>query len=199
MWSGFQAKKLNTRGQLKLDHAQNQAEPGNQAGLVPGPDPDPEENFKFFFQKFKPTTMPVQHVKGQPAASTYVREKGCLKCHTNRGTPCSYLISLCIELDIKKTNNTINIYAYHLGSFYAAFLPILFIVNHPLHLLFLDIFIISKSCLGVAVLRTSSRCRGGNCQTCFSTGQEDTKFGRHPGAGFNGVRAPRKSAQPAVD
>ena len=32
--------------------------------------------------------MPVQHVKGQPAASTYVREKGCLKKDSNRETPC---------------------------------------------------------------------------------------------------------------
>ena len=33
--------------------------------------------------------MPVQHVKGQPAASTYVREKGCVTCDTNRDTSCS--------------------------------------------------------------------------------------------------------------
>ena len=32
--------------------------------------------------------MPDHHVKGQPAASTYVREKGCLKCDTIRETPC---------------------------------------------------------------------------------------------------------------
>ena len=38
MWSGFQAKKLNTRREREL--AQNQAEPENQAGLIPGPDPD---------------------------------------------------------------------------------------------------------------------------------------------------------------
>ena len=34
MWSGFQAKKFNTRRELELDYAQNQAEPENQAGLV---------------------------------------------------------------------------------------------------------------------------------------------------------------------
>ena len=38
MWSGFQAKKLNTRGELEL--AANRAEPENQAELVPGPDPE---------------------------------------------------------------------------------------------------------------------------------------------------------------
>ena len=47
MWSGFQAKKFNTRGEHELDHAQNQAEPENQAGLVP--DSDPEENFENWF------------------------------------------------------------------------------------------------------------------------------------------------------
>ena len=40
MWSGFQAKKLNTRGELDLKLAANRAGPENQAGLVPGPDPD---------------------------------------------------------------------------------------------------------------------------------------------------------------
>ena len=34
--------------------------------------------------------MPVHHVKGQPAASTYVREKGCLTFYSNHGAPCSY-------------------------------------------------------------------------------------------------------------
>ena len=49
-----------------------QAKPENQAELVPGP--DPKKNFKFFFKKIKSTISLVQHVKGQPAASTYVRE-----------------------------------------------------------------------------------------------------------------------------
>ena len=66
----FQAKKLNTSRELEL--AANRAEPENQAGLVTGPDPDKKQNFKFFFQKIKSATMPVQHVKGQPTASTYV-------------------------------------------------------------------------------------------------------------------------------
>ena len=48
MWSDFHCQKLNTR--RELDHAQNQAERENQAGLVPGPDPDPEENFEIFFE-----------------------------------------------------------------------------------------------------------------------------------------------------
>ena len=63
--------------------------PENQAGLIPGPGPEPKKNFKFFFQKIEPKTMPIHHVKGQPAASTYVRKKGCPTCDTNRGTPCS--------------------------------------------------------------------------------------------------------------
>ena len=32
--------------------------------------------------------MPDHHVKGQPTASTYVREKGCLKNNSNRDTLC---------------------------------------------------------------------------------------------------------------
>ena len=51
MWSGFQGKKLNTRGQLKLDHAQNQAEPENQAELASGPETGKIKNFKIFFLK----------------------------------------------------------------------------------------------------------------------------------------------------
>ena len=43
----------------------------------------------FFFQQIKSAAMPVQHVKGQPAASTYVREKGGVKKYSNRDTPCS--------------------------------------------------------------------------------------------------------------
>ena len=34
--------------------------------------------------------MPVHHVKGQPAASTYVREKGGVKNPVDLWTPCSY-------------------------------------------------------------------------------------------------------------
>ena len=63
---------MNTHGEYELEHAANLAEPGNQAGVVPGPDVDRIKNFKIFFQKIKSATMPVQHVKGQPAASTYV-------------------------------------------------------------------------------------------------------------------------------
>ena len=70
---------MNKYGEFELDHAQNQAEPENQAELVPGPDPDQIKNFKFFFQKIKSATVPVKHEKGQPAALTYVREKRCLK------------------------------------------------------------------------------------------------------------------------
>ena len=80
---------MNKYGEFELDHAQNQAEPENHAGLVPGPDPEPKKNFKIFFQNIKSATMPDHHVKGQPAAPTYVREKGCLKKDSNRETPCS--------------------------------------------------------------------------------------------------------------
>ena len=68
--------------------AAKQAEPENQAELVPGPDPDKIKNFKIFFQNIKPFTLPVHHVKGQPAAPTYVRKKGCVTFDTNRDTPC---------------------------------------------------------------------------------------------------------------
>ena len=46
------------------------------------------KKFKFFFQIIKSATIPDHHVKGQPAAPTYVREKGCLKSHSNREIPC---------------------------------------------------------------------------------------------------------------
>ena len=36
----------------------------------------------------KSATMLVHHVKGQPAASTYVREKGYVTCDTNLDPPC---------------------------------------------------------------------------------------------------------------
>ena len=88
LWSGFQTEKLNIRRELELDHAQNRAEPENQAGLVRGPDPDKMKIFKNFFQKTKPATLLVQHVKGQPAASTYVREKGGVTFDTIHVTPC---------------------------------------------------------------------------------------------------------------
>ena len=48
MCSGFQAKKLNTRGELEFELAANLAEPENQAELVPGPDPDKIKEFKKF-------------------------------------------------------------------------------------------------------------------------------------------------------
>ena len=82
---------MNTCGELELYHAQNQAEPENHAGLAPGPDPDPKKKFQFFFLKIKSGTMPDHHVKGQHAASTYVREKGGVTCDTICVTPCSLL------------------------------------------------------------------------------------------------------------
>ena len=80
---------MNTHREHELELAANWAKPENQAELVPGPDPDKIKNFKIFFQKIKPKPLLVQHVKGQPAASTYIREKGGVTCYTNRGTPCS--------------------------------------------------------------------------------------------------------------
>ena len=44
---------------------------------------------KIFFQKIKSTSLLVQHIKGHPDSSTYVREKGCLTFDTIRETPCS--------------------------------------------------------------------------------------------------------------
>ena len=47
-----------------------------------------KKNFKLFSLKIKSGTMLVHQAKGQPAASTYVREKGCVKKDSNRDTPC---------------------------------------------------------------------------------------------------------------
>ena len=80
---------MNTCGELELELAANQAEPENQAGLVPGPDLDQIKIFNFSFQKIKSGTMPDHHVKGQPSTSTNVREKGGVKKDSNRETPCT--------------------------------------------------------------------------------------------------------------
>ena len=58
MCSGFQAKKVNTYGEFELDHAQNQAEPENQAGLGLGPDHEPRKILIFFFKKSNPAQCP---------------------------------------------------------------------------------------------------------------------------------------------
>ena len=79
---------MNNRKELQLELAAYQAEPENQAELVPGPDPGKIKNLKIFFQKIKSTTLLVQHIKGQPDSSTYVRKKGCVTFDTNRDTPC---------------------------------------------------------------------------------------------------------------
>ena len=60
----FQSKKLNTRKEHELELTANQAEPENQAELVPGPAPDKIKNFKIFFQKIEPKPLLVHHVKG---------------------------------------------------------------------------------------------------------------------------------------
>ena len=80
---------MNTCGELELELAANQAEPENQAGLVPGPGLDPKKNFNSNFQKIKSGTMPDHRVKGQPSTSTYVQEKGGVKKDSNRETPCT--------------------------------------------------------------------------------------------------------------
>ena len=41
--------------------------------------------------------MPNHHMKGQPATSTYVREKGGVKKDSNRETPCSIAITINIS------------------------------------------------------------------------------------------------------
>ena len=78
MWSGFQAKKLNSRGERELEFAANRAEPERQAG----PDPDQKQNLIFFF------AMPFHHVNVRPSALTYVLEKGAITIYTNRKIPC---------------------------------------------------------------------------------------------------------------
>ena len=47
-----------------------------------------KKNSKFFFKKIEPEPLLVQHIKGQPAASTYVREKGGITFYSIRKTPC---------------------------------------------------------------------------------------------------------------
>ena len=75
---------MNTHREHELELAANRAEPENQAELVPGPDPDKIKMFKLFFQKIKSATMPM---KGQPAASTHVREKRVSKFLWTCGHP----------------------------------------------------------------------------------------------------------------
>ena len=67
---------MKTHGEHELELAANWAKPENQAELVPGAAPGKIKNVKIFFQKIEPKPLLVHHVKGQPAASTYVREKG---------------------------------------------------------------------------------------------------------------------------
>ena len=62
MWSGFQAKKLNTRGELELKLAVYQDKPENQAELVPGPDPD-QKNISIFFSKNQIRHLPCSERK----------------------------------------------------------------------------------------------------------------------------------------
>ena len=92
---------MNTLRELELELAANWREPENQAELVPGPDHDKKNKISnFFFQKIEPKPLLVQHVKGQPAASTYVREKGGVTCYTNRETPCRYYMVIVYKINI---------------------------------------------------------------------------------------------------
>ena len=70
-------------------------------GLYLGLTMSKNKNFKIFFQEIKPTTLLFQHVKGQPAAATYVRKRG-VAFHTNRGTPSSKIFSLRFEFGERK-------------------------------------------------------------------------------------------------
>ena len=49
------------------------------------------EKKEFFFQKTKPKTMLIQHVKGYPDTSMYIKNKGGITLDTDRETPCSFL------------------------------------------------------------------------------------------------------------
>ena len=62
---------------------------------------------KIFFQKIKSTSLLVQHIKGHPDSSTYVRKKGCVTFDTNRDTPCIYIY---IYIYISKLNVSISYY-----------------------------------------------------------------------------------------
>ena len=77
---------MNTSEELEV--AANQSVPENQAEPVPGPDHGQKKDIQFFSQKIKPTTLLVQHLKGQSDSSTSVQENGCLIFHTHRETPC---------------------------------------------------------------------------------------------------------------
>ena len=50
--------------------------------------------------------MPVQHVKGQAAASTYVQKKGCLTCDTHRETPCTTPQMIMRSYNIRSSSQT---------------------------------------------------------------------------------------------
>ena len=47
-----------------------------------------QKKFQLFLKKIISASMSVHHVKGKPAASTYVQEKGCFQKYSNRDTPC---------------------------------------------------------------------------------------------------------------
>ena len=63
------------------------------------PWPWPKKIFNFFLQKIKSGTVPNHHVKGQPATSTYVREKGGVKKDSNRETHCIFFILQYMQID----------------------------------------------------------------------------------------------------
>ena len=57
------------------------------------------EKKEFFFQKTKPKTMLIQHVKGYPDTSMYIKNKGGITLDTDRETPCSIVVIIWSYLD----------------------------------------------------------------------------------------------------
>ena len=55
--------------------------------------------------------MPDHHVKGQPAASTFVRKKGGITCDSNRGTPCIYECEMFLWCQISSCGHVISVHA----------------------------------------------------------------------------------------
>ena len=61
------------------------------------------EKKEFFFQKTKPKTMLIQHVKGYPDPSMYIKNKGGITLDTDRETPC-----MCVR-SCNATNNFLSV------------------------------------------------------------------------------------------
>ena len=92
MWSIFPAKKLNTHREFELKLAANQNQLKTRLRWYMGLTMT-KNIISIFFRKNEPKPLLIQHVKGQPAASTYVQEKGGVTCYTNHETPCNYSLT----------------------------------------------------------------------------------------------------------